>query len=63
MRDIVTHTSLKKTQDYNGGVSGSSETARTDIENNSLWSRLVTLNTFFYAQTATLQTKIFNIYQ
>jgi len=27
-----------KTQDYNGGVSGSSETLFTDIENNLLWN-------------------------
>jgi len=51
--NIVTHTSLKKTQDYNG-VSGSSETARTDIENNSLWSRLVTLNTFFLCSNSNI---------
>jgi len=35
--------SWKKTQDYNRGVSRSSETVHTDIENNSLWEWLCAL--------------------
>jgi len=33
--------SWKRTQDYNRGVSGTSETMFTDIENNSLWREFV----------------------
>jgi len=42
-----------------GGVSGSSETVLTDIENNSLWSDFALCNFAepFYAETATFHTK------
>jgi len=45
----------KKTQDYNWGVSGSSETDLTDKENNTLWSGLY--GSFFHGLTTSSHTQ------